>query len=386
MTRPDGLDLGEKALSAIRDLKPLVWALIPYGFEGNRLTASTYDNETTKAELASVFNRLGFPWIWQPVVHGSIEEITAQMRLSAQRRPTVVFNLCDGLDRDGVPGVSVVKSLEEAGLPFTGSDSQFYRISTYKLRMKELFFAHGVETAPWEVLPRTGPVEGISQRLGTPLLVKPDVSYASCGISLKSKVDTDAEIMTRRNELRQGELGEMFADEKIFAERYLAGDEYTVFVGGYWDSPNQLWTMPPARRAFAESIPPEERFLTYDRYWGYYKEESMPSSSEPFYRYELVNGNLREELVDLANRAYCAVKGHGYARVDIRRDTVNGNLSVLEVNANCGLSGDDQTSTGSILRLMGSSYADLVLCILNQTLKRHGWGTDDDNLLNRQQV
>ena len=129
-------------------------------------------------------------------------------------------------------------------------------------------------------------------------------------------------------------------------------------------------TMPPARRTFAESIPPEERFLTCDRYWGYYKEESMPSRGEPFYRYELVNGKLREELVGLANRAYCAVRGYGYARVDIRRDTVNGNLSVLEANANCGLSGDDQTSTGSIHQLMGNSYADLVLRILIQTLNR----------------
>ena len=304
------------------------------------------------------------------MVHGSIEDTVAQLHLSAQRRPTVVFNFCDGLDRDGVPGLSVVKALEEAGLPFTGSDSQFYRISTNKLRMKDLFRAHGVETAPWAVLPRTGPVEGVCRRLGTPLLVKPDVSFASCGISLKSKVATDAEITARRDELQQGELGEMFAGEDIFAERYLAGDEYTVFVGGYWDSPNQLWTMPPARRTFAESIPPEERFLTYDRYWGYYKEESMPSRGEPFYRYELVNGKLREELVGLANRAYCAVRGYGYARVDIRRDTANGNLSVLEANANCGLSGDDQTSTGSILQLMGNSYADLVLRILIQTLNR----------------
>ena len=352
-------------------LGPLVWALIPYELDGNKLTAEPYDNEPTKSELAMVFHELGLPWIWQPVVLSSIEQVKTQLVLSMQTRPTVVFNFCDGLDRDGVPGVSMVKALEEAALPFTGSDSRFYGISTYKLRMKKLFSEHDVETAPWEVLPRTGPVQGVCKRLGTPLLVKPDVSYASYGISLKSKVSTDLEIEIRRDELRRGEMGKTFADEDVFAERYLAGDEYTVFVGGYWDQPDRLWALPPSHRRFADSIPPEERFLTYDRYWGYYKEESMPERGEPFYCYELAKDDLREELVGLANRAYCAVKGHGYARVDIRRDTVNGKLSVLEVNANCGLSGDDQTSTGSILKLMGWSYSDLLLRIIDQTLQRY---------------
>jgi D-alanine-D-alanine ligase len=128
--------------------------------------------------------------------------------------------------------------------------------------------------------------------------------------------------------------------------------------------------LPPARRCFSDSIPSEERYLSYDRYWGYYKEESAPRDGEAFYWYELVEGSLRDELADLARRAYCAVAGHGYARVDARRDTVNGRLSVLEVNANCGLSGDDQTSTGSILKLMGSSYPELIRRILDQTLER----------------
>jgi hypothetical protein len=51
--------------------------------------------------------------------------------------------------------------------------------------------------------------------------------------------------------------------------------------------------------------------------------------------------------------------------------TINGNLSVLEVNSNRGLSSDDQTSTGSILHLMGWKYSDLVLRILTQTLQRY---------------
>lgn len=352
-------------------VKPFIWALIPYRIEGARLTAETYESERTKAELAATFHELGLPWVWQPVVLTAVEDLSAQITASMTRRPTVVFNLCDGVDEVGTPGVSVVKALERAGIPFTGASSRFYEISTSKVRMKTLFRERGVPTAPWEVLPRTGPVQGVCERMGAPLFVKPDVSSASEGISLKSKVLTDAAIEARRDELRQGELREPFANQDIFVERYLAGDEYTIFVGGFWDRPDELWTLPPARRCFADSIPHDERFLSFDRYWGYYKEEIAPAEGEPFYRYALVEGPRREELTALAKRAYCAVDGHGYARVDIRSDTIDGTLSVLEVNANCGLSGDDQTSTGSILQLMSWTLSGLIARLIAQTLERN---------------
>ncbi len=361
---------GSAQRGALDPSTPIIWALIPYTIEGDRLTAEAYDHELTKSELALAFSELGLPWIWQPVVLGSIPDITAQLAASMKRHPTVAFNFCDGLDRDGTPGLSVVQALEGAGVPFTGSDSRFYGISTSKLCMKDRFREHGVETAPWEVLPRTGSVRGVCDRLGMPLIVKPDVSFASYGISLKSKVLADADIEARRDELRAGAMGGMFSEGEIFAERFLAGDEYTVFVGGYWDHPDGLWTLPPARRCFAASIPIQERFLTYDRYWGYYREETAPTEGEAFYRYELVTGEVAEELRALAKRAYCVVQGYSYARVDIREDTVSGRLSVLEVNANCGLSGDDQTSTGSMLHLMGWSFPALLHRIIQQTWQR----------------
>lgn len=352
---------------------PCVWALVPHAIEGDRLISTTYESEATKVALAEAFNQLGLPWIWQPVVIGTVDEIVGQLAASLARRPTVAFNLCDGLDVDDEPGLSLVTALEQAGIPCTGADSGFYETSTYKLRMKDLFRQRGVETAPWEEVPRDGPVLGICERLGTPLLVKPDVSCASCGISLRSKVSSDVEIEHRRDELRLTEMGTpLLIDSEIFVERFLAGDEFTVFVGGYWDQPADLWTLPPARRCFAASIPTGERFLTYERYWGFYREERPPADGEAFYRYELLEGVLGQQVVDLAIRAYRAVAGHGYARVDIRRDTVNGRLSVLEVNANCGLSGDEQTSIGSILALMGWDLTGLLSRIIDQTLRRHG--------------
>ena len=64
---------------------------------------------------------------------------------------------------------------------------------------------------------------------------------------------------------------------------------------------------------------------------------------------------LREELVDLARRAMRAVDGTGYARIDIRYDADPGRPYVLEVNANCGITGDPSSAVGSILMNSGVS-------------------------------
>ena len=63
--------------------------------------------------------------------------------------------------------------------------------------------------------------------------------------------------------------------------------------------------------------------------------------------------------------AYAAVGGKGFGRVDLRMSSDSGELFVLEVNAQCGLSEDENyTSIGAILRFAGKSFAGLVREIL----------------------
>jgi hypothetical protein len=61
----------------------------------------------------------------------------------------------------------------------------------------------------------------------------------------------------------------------------------------------------------------------------------------------------------------------GYTRVDVRMDHTTGKLYVLEVNAQCGLSEDeDYTSIGAILRLSGCTFTALVAEIIYDALRR----------------
>jgi len=69
--------------------------------------------------------------------------------------------------------------------------------------------------------------------------------------------------------------------------------------------------------------------------------------------------------------AYVAVGGKGYGRVDLRLDAATGKLYVLEVNAQCGISEDeDFTSIGAILRLSGKSFSQMVQEIINNAFAR----------------
>jgi D-alanine-D-alanine ligase len=69
--------------------------------------------------------------------------------------------------------------------------------------------------------------------------------------------------------------------------------------------------------------------------------------------------------------AYLAVGGMGYGRLDIRMDKNTGKLYMLEVNAQCGLSEDeDYTSIGAILRFADKTFPGLVRKIINDAFAR----------------
>ncbi len=337
----------------------MVWAFTPYLIRDGQLIGESYDDHPTKAELAHAFHALSMPWIWQPVVADSLDAVVAQVAKYRETQEAIVLNLCDGDDVNGYPGVSVPRALEAARIPYTGAEPGFYELSTSKLRTKQALVAAGVSTAPYAALPKYGPVTGLCSALGTPLFLKPDVSAAGWGLTLKSVVNDDEQIASCRDELRNGAMSQYFADDTLFVERFIEGPEFTVLVGGYWDQPAGMWALPPAERVFDASIPDRERILCNERL------------GRPYYHYEGCAGSLAEPLRDLALRAYRAVQGSSYGRVDIRQDRSSGSLYVLEVNANPGLSGDEEVvSVGCILKLANMTFPGLLAAILHQTASR----------------
>ena len=356
-----------------------VWVLAPHLQSQDDNIDYYYDFTQSIEEYKKVFTELEVEWQWQPVTMHNYQEIIrgiAKEKEAGTITP-VVFNLCDGDEINGTPGISVVRLLEASGLVYTGADEHFYRITTSKIPMKEAFDQAGVPTAPWKAIyDKDINLDDVFEKLGTPVIVKPSVSGGSMGVGIKNVVHDLPSLQHLVHSMFAGYRGWNLTADGLIAEAFVTGPEYTVLISGSHDRPDDANIYTPVERVFNASIPEHEKFLSFDRLWEIYEEESPMPDDADFYTYALPDASRVEEIKKISWDAYVATKGFGYTRVDLRMDQITGQLFVLEVNAQCGLSDDeDYTSIGAILRLSGCTFTTLVAEIIYDALARRSMGT-----------
>ncbi|MCW3088245.1 MAG: hypothetical protein JWQ78_1631 [Sediminibacterium sp.] len=361
-------------ISAVPVDRLKVWVLAPHLVTNDANIDYYYDFSQSIAEYTQTFAELGIPWQWQPVTVNDYAEIIERIvneKREGQFFP-LVLNLCDGDEVNGTPGISVVQLLEEKGVVYTGSDAFFYHITTSKIPMKRAFDQAAVSTARWEAIAeRQQDLSGIFERLGSPLIVKPAVSGGSMGVGVKNVVYTPDQLNSQVQQMFDGYRGWNLATDGLIAEEFITGPEFTTLIVGSASEPDQCKVYTPVERVFHESLPDTEKFLSFDRLWEIYEEESPMPEEGNFYEYQAPDPSLHAAIRQLSLDAYVSVGGTGYTRVDIRMDQSSGKLYVLEVNAQCGLSEDeDYTSIGAILRISGNSFTELVVEIINDAFRR----------------
>jgi D-alanine-D-alanine ligase len=240
--------------------------------------------------------------------------------------------------------------------------------------MKKAFDAAAVPTAKWEPIKNNKPIlNGIFKHLGSPIILKPAVSAGSMGVGVKNVVHNNAALSTQIEAMYQGYRGWNLAGDGLIAEQYITGPEFTSLITGSYHKPSLCKVYTPVERVFHESLPDTEKFLSFDRLWEIYEDEEPMPMEENFFEYRAAPQNLQQAIMDISMAAYLSVKGTGYARIDIRMDQQTGKLYVLEVNAQCGLSEDENyTSIGAILRFSGNTFKDLVVDIINDAFIKYG--------------
>jgi D-alanine-D-alanine ligase len=332
------------------------------------------DFEPSRNELARAFQRLGITWEWVPVaIDNAAATIDRIVRHAPTAKELVFLNLCDGDELNGVAGVSVIDALDDARQRYTGADAAFYRITTSKIDMKRAFDAAGVPTPRWSIVtPADRDWTRPFRSSDRPLIVKPAVSAGSLGIGIDNVVHTPTALATRVAALAAGYRGWDLAAGGFIAEQFIAGREFTVLIVGDGrpgarvrsHAPRRVF--PPVERVFASTLPDTERFLSFDRLWEFYDGEAPLDNAASLWEYGAVpDAALAARIASLAWDAYGSVGGSGYGRVDIRQDASTGELYVLEVNAQCGLSEDENyTSIGAILRFADTGFDTLIDDIL----------------------
>jgi D-alanine-D-alanine ligase len=347
-----------------------VWVLAPYLISGKDAIDYYYDYSQSIAEYKRVFEGLGISWKWQEVTIENYPSIIDEIALLNQQQNQLVFNLCDGDEVNQTPGISVIHYLEKKGICYTGADAYFFEITTSKITMKNAFNLNGVPTAPWQsILKDPENIDALFRSLGSPLILKPSVSGGSMGITVKNVVEDSTSFQTQLNSMFKGYRGWELAEDGVIVESFINGPEYTVFIRGNHYDKNKATIYTPVERVFHASLPEKEKFLSYDRLWEIYEDETPMPNNEFFYEYQMPDKNLHAELQSISWDAFVACRGTGYARVDIRMDLATKQFFVLEVNAQCGISEDENyTSIGAILKISNTSFSELIVSILSDAM------------------
>jgi D-alanine-D-alanine ligase len=349
-----------------------VWVLAPHLHTGDANVDYYYDFSQSIQEYTKAFTELETEWVWQPVTMQNYRDVIDMIEMDASEPAPVILNLCDGDELNGTPGVSVLKYLHQKKMIYTGANEYFYDITTSKIVMKEAFDKAGISTPRWKTLTENkDSLKNIFGQLGKPLIVKPAVSGGSMGVGIKSVVHTEDELIAQLKILFDGYRGWSLTAGGVIAEEYIAGPEFTTFIVGDADKPNKSILYSPVERVFHAALPDTEKFLSFDRLWETYDEESPLPNDEPFYTYHKPDKTVIAAISKLSWDAYVSVGGKGYGRIDLRMDKTTGRLYVLEVNAQCGISEDeDYTSIGAILRLSGNTFSQMVSAIIDNALAR----------------
>ncbi len=352
-----------------------IWVLAPTVPHTDENIHYYYDFSQSIAEYERVFAELELCWQWQEV---SMADFRMMIDQIAREREEglflpVVLNLCDGDEINGSPGISVLESLEEKGLLYTGAEAAFYQLTTSKVDMKAAFDKAGVATPAWTVVQESGADhDAVFSQLGKPVIVKPAISGGSMGVGTRNVVQQGAELEALIPALMEGYRGWNLSAGGLIAESFIDGPEYTCFLTGDYRNPSGARIYAPVQRVFHPSLPDQEKFLSFDRLWEIYEQESAMPGQENFYEYAPVQDTeLAAAICSLSWQAYAALQGTGYTRVDIRQDRQSGALFVLEANAQCGISEDENfTSIGAILKFAGCSFSSLIGALIRDALTR----------------
>ncbi len=115
-----------------------IWLLVPYVHSDDPNIQYYYDFSQSLAEYQKAFDEIKIDWKWQPVTMQNFRGIIDEIAFSANGQLPLVINLCDGDEINGSPGISVVHYLEQKGLCYSGSNADFYQITTSKITMKKV--------------------------------------------------------------------------------------------------------------------------------------------------------------------------------------------------------------------------------------------------------
>lgn len=266
-------------------------------------------------------------------------------------RCDVALNLCEGLGRDGFPGVEVVEALGARGVPCAGADRDFLLLGLDKALARARLARRGVPVPRGVVVDDATPLEALDA-LRPPLVVKPREGGGSVGLA----VALDAAAARARTAAARATYGGLLVEELV------QGPELSVPVLGAGPT---LRVLPAVEVAFAPEVPPADRVLRF-------ADKHAPPGDWWLEAPPRLPGDLVRQAEATARAAYEALGGRGHGRVDLRLGS-DGPV-VLEVNPNPSLEPalrrEEQGLYARSLAAAGVSLVEWLQRLLDDALAR----------------
>jgi D-alanine-D-alanine ligase len=228
-------------------------------------------------------------------------------------------------------------ALEWLGVPYTGSGVLASALTMDKLKTKRVVVGAGYAAPEYAVLSSPADLPRALDEIGLPMMVKPASQGSSVGIT---KVKAAAELAGAYAEARA-------IDPIVFAERFIAGDEYTV--GVLHDR-----GLPSIR------IQPVTEFYDYQaKYFRNDTQYHCPSG---------LAADTEAELQAAALAAFRVTDCAGWGRVDFMREPAGGKFYFIEINTTPGMT--DHSLVPMAARQSGIDFEELVWRVLETSFLR----------------
>ncbi|MCZ6525866.1 MAG: D-alanine--D-alanine ligase [Gammaproteobacteria bacterium] len=236
--------------------------------------------------------------------------------------------------RGGEDGV-IQGALVTSGIPYTGSGVLGSALAMDKTRSKWIWRQHGIATPISIEIKTLSDLQRASTEIGFPMMVKPVHEGSSCGAA---KVVKQAALQAAWNSARQ-------FDDRVMAERWIEGAEYTASV-------------------LNGEVLPVIRLQTPREFYDYqakYLEETT--------QYICPCGLAGEDEQAIARQALQAfelINASGWGRVDLIVDEA-GTCWIIEVNTVPGMTGHSLVPMAA--KQAGIEFDTLVLMILETSMQ-----------------
>ena len=245
------------------------------------------------------------------------DDLVEQLRAA---KPDAVFNALHG--RWGEDGC-VQGILEWLRIPYTHSGVMASALAMDKAKAKDIFAAEGLHVA--EHLLASPEDIAAKHVMEPPYVVKPYNEGSSIGIHIVSEgANTPPQLVGPD------------APALLMAERYVAGREFTVAVMN--DEPQTVTE------------------IIVDG-WYDYDAKYKPGGSRHVLPADIPQ-DIFAQCLDISARAYTALGCRGASRADLRWDEATGELAILEVNTQPGMTPTSLVPEQAAHK--GASFSDLV--------------------------